>query len=191
MTRLANLFTCSCRELRQVRTITICAMLGAVAIALRSVSIELGQTIRIGFSGIPNELIHYLFGPVVGSVFAGTMDVLKFIVKPTGAFFPGFTINAMIAGLIYGSFYYKKPVTLMRSLAAHFVVALVCNVLINTLCLSVLYSKGFMVLLPARLIKNLIMWPIDSLIFYQILHFLELSGVLRRMGLVSGRAEKL
>lgn len=73
-----------------------------------------------------------LFGPVVGSVFAGTMDILKYLIKPTGAFFPGFTLIAMLAGLIYGSFYYKKELNFWRVLAAHITVALICNVLLNT-----------------------------------------------------------
>ena len=68
----------------------------------------------------------------------------------------------MLAGVIYGSFYYRKPLSLGRVFAAHLVVSLVCNVLLNTLCLSLLYGKAFMVLLPPRVIKNLIMWPIDS-----------------------------
>lgn len=56
---------------------------------------------------------------------------------------------------------------------------LICNVILNTLCLSILYGKGFMVLLPARLIKNLIMWPIDAMIFYSILKTLHLLGILK------------
>ena len=119
MERLATLFTGSFRQLKQVKTVTVCAMLGAVAIVLGSLSIELGSTLRIGFSGIPNEIVHMLFGPVVGSVFAGTMDILKYLIKPTGAFFPGFTLIAMLAGLIYGSFYYKKELNFWRVLAAH------------------------------------------------------------------------
>lgn len=115
------------------------------------------------FSGIPNEIVHMLFGPVVGSVFAGTMDILKYLIKPTGAFFPGFTLIAMLAGLIYGSFYYKKELNFWRVLAAHITVALICNVLLNTWCLSILYGKAFAVLLPARLVKNAIMCPIDAL----------------------------
>ena len=69
MERLATLFTGSFRQLKQVKTVTVCAMLGAVAIVLGSLSIELGSTLRIGFSGIPNEIVHMLFGPVVGSGF--------------------------------------------------------------------------------------------------------------------------
>ena len=175
MERLATLFTGSFRQLKQVKTVTVCAMLGAVAIVLGSLSIELGSTLRIGFSGIPNEIVHMLFGPVVGSVFAGTMDILKYLIKPTGAFFPGFTLIAMLAG----SFYYKKELNFWRVLAAHITVALICNVLLNTWCLSILYGKAFAVLLPARLVKNAIMCPIDAFIFYHIAKVLDVTGVFK------------
>ena len=36
-----------------------------------------------------------------------------------------------------------------------------------------------MVILPARVIKNLIMWPIDSMIFYSVLKALNLLGILK------------
>ena len=80
-------FTSSYRELKHARTVTVCALMGAAAIVLGSLSIYVTDTIRIGFSGIPNKIVHYLFGPVTGSLFAGTMDVLKYLVKPSGPFF--------------------------------------------------------------------------------------------------------
>ena len=88
-------------------------------------------------------------------------------------------IRDRLAGVLYGCFYYKKPITFWRVLLAKFVVMLICNVILNTLCLSVLYGKGFMVILPARVIKNLIMWPIDSMIFYSVLKALNLLGILK------------
>ena len=42
-----------------------------------------------------------------------------------------------------------------------------------------LYGKGIMVLLPARALKNLIMWPIDSIIFYRLTKMIEQTGVFR------------
>ena len=107
------------------------------------------------------------------------MDILKYLIKPTGAFFPGFTLIAMLAGLIYGSFYYKKELSFWRVLAAHITVALVCNVLLNTWCLSILYGKAFAVLLPARLVKNAIMCPIDAFIFYHIGKVLDVTGIFK------------
>ena len=66
-----------------------------------------------------------------------------------------------------------------RVLAAKFIVMLTVNVLLNTLWLSMLYGKGIMVLLPARALKNLIMWPIDSIIFYSLTKLIEQTGVFR------------
>ena len=59
------------------------------------------------------------------------------------------------------------------------VVILICNVLLNTLWLSMLYGQAFAVLLPARLMKNLIMWPVDSMIFYTIAKTFETAGIFR------------
>ena len=56
---------------------------------------------------------------------------------------------------------------------------LIVNVLLNTLWISMLYGKGIMVLLPARALKNLIMWPIDSIIFYSLTKLIEQTGVFR------------
>lgn len=85
----------------------------------------------------------------------------------------------MLAAFIYGCFYYKKKLTLWRVLLAKLIVILVVNVVLNTLWLDMLYGKGFLVLLPARAIKNLIMWPIDSIIFYVFTRLIEQTGVFR------------
>ena len=50
MKKLAELFGSSSRELKSVRTITVCAMLAAAAIILVNFRIELTNTQRIGFS---------------------------------------------------------------------------------------------------------------------------------------------
>ncbi|MCI9595003.1 MAG: folate family ECF transporter S component [Lachnospiraceae bacterium] len=183
MKRLATLYTQSSQEIRQPRTIATCAMLAAVAIVLGYFSIELGSSLRIGFSSIPNRLVDYLFGPVVGAYFGGLLDIIKYIIKPTGTFFPGFTFNAMLAGLICGSILYGRKLTLWRVFLAKFLVIMICNVFFNTLWISILYGKAFMVLLPVRLFKNLVMWPIDSVILFMVGSFLERAGAFRLLKL--------
>ena len=175
-----NIFLSSSQELKKVPALAVCAMFAALAIILNSVaSISIGPYIKIGFSAIPNQLVDYLFGPVTGGLFAGILDIVKYLLKPDGAFFFGFTFNAMLAAFIYGCFYYKKKLTLWRVLLAKLIVILVVNVVLNTLWLDMLYGKGFLVLLPARAIKNLIMWPIDSIIFYVFIRLIEQTGVFR------------
>jgi len=175
MERLATLFTGSFRQLKQVKTVTVCAMLGAVAIVLGSLSIELGSTLRIGFSGIPNELASMLFGPVVGGIMGGIGDILKFLIKPTGPYFFGYTLNAILGPVIYGIFFYHRPIQLGRVVAAKITVALLVNLLLGTWWLTILYGKGFLAILPARFIKQVVSVPIDSVIFYVIAKTLERS----------------
>ena len=171
----------SYREFRNIKAITICAMFGALSIILGYFSIQIGDFLKIGFSSLPNEAVAYLFGPVVAPLFGGIMDILKYMIKPTGAFFPGFTITAIVAGLINGFLLYKRPIKLSRILITKFLVIVICDIALNTIWLSILYGKGFMMLLPMRAIKNLIMWPIEGLLLFTMLKMLNATGLLKEV----------
>ena len=174
MRKIKEIFSNSFKEMFVTRNIVLCGLLAALAVVLGMVaSIDIGPYIRIGFSGLPNRVVECLFGPVVGSIFGGMLDVLKYIMKPSGPFFFGFTFNAMVAGVIYGTVLYQKPVTIKRILAAEFLTKLIVNCLLNTLWISMLYGKGFFALLPLRVLKNVIMLPIDSCILYFVLIYMK------------------
>lgn len=168
----------SCSELKDIKVITTCAMFGAIAVVLGYFTIQIGDFIKIGFSSIPNELVAYLFGPVVASIFGGAMDIVKYLIKPIGGFFPGFTVTAIVAGIINGCFLYKKKITIKRALLVNFIVILLCDMLLNTYWLSILYGKGFFVLFPMRALKNIIMWPIDSILMYSVIKIIEAIGII-------------
>lgn len=167
MKKIKNTLISSLLELKSTQNIVLCGLLGALSIVLGMVaSISIGPYIRIGFSGLPNRLVDFLFGPVVGCFFGGTLDVLKYFMKPEGSFFFGFTFNAMLSGIIYGSILYKKPLSIKRVICAELLVKVVVNCLLGTLWLSMLYGKAFSIMLPVRALKNAIMLPIDSAILF-------------------------
>lgn len=172
MKKLKELYLSSVREFASPRTLALCGILGALSLVLGMVAtISVGPYIKIGFSGLPNRMVECLFGPVVGCIFGGTMDVLKFVAKPDGPFFFGFTFDAMLAGVLYGSILYRKSLTLARVFAAELAVKAIVNCIFNTLWISILYGKGFLVLLPVRLIKNAVMLPVDTAITFLVLTF--------------------
>ena len=167
MKKFKQLFSDSLREFTVTKNLVLCGLMAALAIVLSMVaSISIGPYIRVGFSGLPNRIVEFLFGPVVGCIFGGALDTLKFIIKPEGPFFFGFTFDAMLAGLIYGCLLYHKPLSIRRVVFSEFLVKLIVNCFFNTLWLTMLYGKGFFVLLPMRLLKNAIMLPIDSAIVF-------------------------
>lgn len=185
MKKIRKQFTDSFQELKDVRTLVAAAMLLAVTVVLSFYRLQLTEYIRIGFDSIAKELTGMFFGPMIGCMVGGLSDILSYIVKPVGGFFPGFTISAMAGGLIYGAFLYKRPLSLVRVAAANSVVAVVVNLGLNTYWLTLLYGDAFLALLPARAYKQLIMLPIDILLFYVLAKLLSRANLLEA---VRGRA---
>lgn len=168
MQKIKQIYSDSFKELKITQNLVLCGLMAALAIALNyTTSIMITPNIRIGFSGLPNRVVEYLFGPGIGAVFGGVLDILKYILKPDGgAFFPGYTLSAVCGGIIYGSVLYKKPVRIWRILIAEFLVKLFVNCGLNTLWLTMTGGSAFMALLPLRALKNAIMLPVDTAILF-------------------------
>ena len=178
-------FRDSFHELQSVKSLTVTSLLLALSVALGFYQVQLTDFIRISFSYLPHELASMFFGPVVGGIFGGAMDILKYLVNPTGAFFPGFTISAIVNGLIYGVVLYKKPLHPVRVLAANGLSSLIVSLGLNTYWLTILYGNGFMAILPARVTQQLIMFPITSVLFFLVAKVLLKANV---MELVRGKS---
>jgi ECF transporter S component (folate family) len=163
--------------LSSAKTLTAAGMLVAMGVVLSFFSLSISNILKIGFTFLPLAAGGMLFGPLVGGVIGGLTDVLGYFVRPDGPFFPGFTLNSIVTGVIYGLFFYKKPVTLLRTALAFLTVVLVVNLTLNPLWLSILYGKSFTVLVAARLLKNLIMFPIDTALLYAVLRLIDRAGL--------------
>lgn len=109
MKKFAVCYQASFQELKHVKTLTTAAMLMAVSVVLGYFTIEAGPYLKIGFGGVVNQFVYYLFGPVAGAVYGGVLDLVKYVVKPTGAFFPGFTLMRCWAACCMAQFWYRKP----------------------------------------------------------------------------------
>jgi ECF transporter S component (folate family) len=57
---------------------------------------------RISFSPIFTRLPALLFGPVMGGMAGGIVDVLGYILKPEGAYIPLMTLTAILDGVLTG-----------------------------------------------------------------------------------------
>lgn len=167
---MKELYLNSLKEFATPRNLTLCGLMCALAIVLNlTVRIDLGNYIRISFSGLANRIVEFILGPIIGCIFGAVTDILNFIVKPVGAFFPGFTFDKMLEGLIFGMILYKKPLSIPRVFSAQLLVKLIINCGFNTLWMCVLYGQTVKAILPLRLVKNAIMLPIDTLITFLVL----------------------
>ena len=171
----------SLREFRNIKVLCAIGMLGGLSIIINNFSIQVGDFLKIGFASECNVLVDCLFGPAAGAIFGAGMDVFKFLLKPTGPFFWGWTFSAALAGIIIGFGLYRKKITYVRVFIVRLINSIVINVIIGTYWLHVMYGKGFIALLPTRLLKNVIMVPIEAFIFMAIYKAIEKGGIIQML----------
>lgn len=164
------LFKQMIQPLKKVETITVNALLLAMNTVLGFFTIAIGEFIKISFSFLTLSLSGMLYGPIISGIFGGLGDIINYMVKPTGPFFPGFTLNAILTGIIYGIAFFNKKITLVRTIVAKLTVTIFIDLLLSTYWLSVLYGQAFLALLPLRMLKSAIMLPINVFLLYLVLN---------------------
>lgn len=119
--------------------------------------------VRIGFGFLPVAMAGILFGPLWAGLAYALGDVLGILLFPSGAYFPGFTLSALLVGFTYGFFLHNKPITWKRVLIPVVIVTMIINLCLDTFWLYILMDKAVISMLPARLLKCVIMLPVQLL----------------------------
>jgi len=152
------------RKYFTTQALVFTAFMTALSVVLsKLVSINI-SFLRIGFGFLPIAVLAIMYGPVVAAVGYGLADIIGAFLFPTGTFFPGFTLSAVLTGLIFGFVLYGKEVTIKRALIASALVCLLINLLLNTYWLTFILGKGFNVLLASRAVKEIVAIPIMALL---------------------------
>ena len=158
-------FSDSFRALSRTRTVTTAGLLLAIQMVLSSYGvIEVTDSLKISLAHLAIAPTAILFGPVVAGIQGALSDILGFMLKPTGPYFPGFTLTAALLGVIYGMLLYKTKRTTWQIIAARVIVCLFVNIALNTVFLTMLYGPSRLATLPIRVMKNLIQLPNDCLL---------------------------
>lgn len=168
-----NLFKNSFLELKKTKTIVICGLLLAISLMLNTQALKIEGITIITFSFIANSIAGFLFGPVISGILGGLTDALTHVINPKGAYFFGFTFNAILGGVFYGSLLYRKIYgsknLVLRIVICKILISIIVNLSLGTLWYSMFSGKGFLILLPARIYKELIVIPIHCIVMYILL----------------------
>lgn len=174
--RIADDIMDSLHGMKKIRVLAATAMLLALAVVLDYFgSIYITSVIKISSSFIAIAACGMLFGPVPAMICAGLQDVLMWIIKPAGMFFPGYTLSSVLGGLIYGLCLYRregKALWIMAPFSKLLVNAFV-NILLNTCWSAIFTGKAYIVLLSGRIVKNIAALPIEAAILIAVTLFLS------------------
>ncbi|MBB1079245.1 folate family ECF transporter S component [Limosilactobacillus sp. STM2_1] len=158
------------------RNLTLAAMMVALQVILEKLSIGDPSVLKFSFGFVATALIGYCLGPWIGGWAMVVSDIISNTILSSGSlFFPGFTLSAFISGVIAGMFLYNQKISWQRVLVYEFFQILITNVIGTTLWLYLMSlsssssSHTFMALLFVRLPKELITWPIETIIVLIIL----------------------
>lgn len=159
----------SAQEIKKVTSLCATAMLLALKSVVSLFRIQISNILEIGFSHLVSGITAFYYGPVMAG-FAGILgDTIEYLFRPTGPYFPGFALNEFVIGFVYGSFFYKKKITLSRVILARLCVVLLVEVCMTPLWLNILYGKAFIALVSARITSQIIKFPIDCILLYTLL----------------------
>lgn len=138
----------------------------------RFLGIDFMGIVRISFSFIVTAIMAVYFGPVLTGVGCGIADVIGAVLFPRGAYFPGFTLSAIIIGVIYGIFLYKKHFSWWRILVIELLVLIFITAGLNSVWLAMITGKAYTVLLIPRVTEALLMLPIEVFILGMVQQYL-------------------
>lgn len=152
------------------KIILISILLATLIILSRFLSIKT-PLLKISLAFIPTILCAIWLGPKWTVLLNVLGDIIGATLFPTGPFFIGYTISTAISGMIYGLLLYKKEDNsyidnqfLIRLIISVIAVTCISNIGLNTLWVSITTGKAFIVLLATRIVKELVMIPIQIVV---------------------------
>ena len=157
------------KEIKNIRSLCGASMLAALNIVLNYTTVFINSTLRVGFSSITVALSAMLFGPWLAGFMGMGMDIIKYLLRPDGPYFAGFALNEFIIAAIYGCLLYRKKFNLNRVIIARTLHTVIINLILTPLWLDIIYSLPFMASFIPRLVKNILMLPLDIFILYMFL----------------------
>ena len=178
-------------QLKDPKMITIAALIVALRVVVKLFKINIASGLGFSLDGYVNSLGSMIYGPIVGLFVGFVSDILGLVITgQIATFFAPFTIVEMTSSFIFALFFWRRKITVSRTLAAKFSVNLVCNVIMTSIFMKWLKyitlgkaaADAYQLINGLRIAKNLIMFPLEAMIIVMVLAFA--IPMLGRLGLV-------
>lgn len=147
--------------------LVLLGLMVALNVVLGRLNIQLTQEVRVSVLGfLPIAIAGMLMGSVFGALAGAVGDVVNYLLftHAYGAYFPGYTLTALLSGLWYGRALYGKKLAWSSAALAIVPVILIGEIGLNSLWVYIMYYKTFWANLPMRLITNVIECPLKILL---------------------------
>ena len=177
-------------NLKDVRMVALAAMIVALRAVCKMLEIPLAPGLNINVAGLFNSVGAMVYGPVVGVVGAMVSDPLGYLLHPDGPYFLPFMLTDMSSSFIFGLLFWRQKLTVGRTMTAKFTVNMVSNILLTSVIMKWYYlvfygvekAQAYNIINLTRIVKNLVMFPIEAILITVVLG--ALSPALYRLRLL-------
>lgn len=180
-------------EFKKTKILVFAALMIALRVVMKMVSIPIGVDMRINTAFIVNAFGAAVFGPVVSIVAAAITDTLGCILFPTGVYFFPFIFVEIAGSLFYALCFYRAELSFKRIILATFLINFGVNIVINTPLMMLYYElimgKYYAPFDMVRIIKNLVEITPECIILMFV--FRATIPSVKKLGFVTGGIEKL
>ena len=145
-----------------VKKIAILGVLLGLNLVLSQFSIHTWD-LKIGFAFVTIVVAAVLYGPVEAAIIGGLGDILGWVINPIGAYFPGFTVTAILTGICFGLLLHKN-ISLVKIIIAAAINQFFIGLVLNTICIMILYGSALAAILPARAIQSAALFVVQALV---------------------------
>lgn len=183
------MFKQSAKNLRSTRYLAIMAIFIALKVAQSGFFLPVGENLRISFGYLLISVEACIIGPIPALVSGFVTDIIGFIVFPSGAFFPGYTLSAMLNCFIFAIFLYQTRITIFKLFTARLLINVLINATLGSLWTSMLYSKGFTYYFSVSIMKNMMLLPLE--VFLLILVFKLVIPTLEKKNFIPKQSSNL
>ncbi|MBO4264676.1 MAG: folate family ECF transporter S component [Clostridia bacterium] len=164
------------REFTSVRSLCVCALIVALRVALKSISIEVAPSLSITFGFFANALGSMIYGPLAALVGGAVSDTLGALIFPSGPYFFPFIFVEMLGSFLFALFLYRQKVSVLRVFLSRFAVSFLCNIICTSALMipyyQIFYNKDYTFLTLPRVIKNIMLFPAESVLLVLFLNAL-------------------
>lgn len=151
--------------MNKTRKIILSALFLASSVVLARILAIRTPIVYINFAFVPLVLSGIILGPKYTIFISAFSDLIGALLFPTGSYFFGFTISAILSGCSYGFLLHRQEFKLdknfiIRLILASLIVCILINGLINTIWIMIITKGASNIIIPVRVAKELIMVPI-------------------------------
>lgn len=185
MNIISEKFVKSAQMLKNPQNLAVCGMLLALRILLgyfSNLTLAITPDIKIGLTFLPIAIAGILCGPIAAGAIGALGDLICFLLVPMGAYFPGWTINGLLVGLLYGIFLFECKKFIPSLVICELVSGIFVEIALGSLWLYIQFSKAFWVTAGIRGLKTIVAIPIEIalIILFEKTVIKKLDRVLKR-----------